>query len=326
MTNVWYLRNTEDKEIFIILCFLCIYLNMLSIIRISYYKIGCGQMGHEIVTWKLNPQSDTRPMILTLSPQPKSLDEGTRLLPSGGYTTLRTYHVDRVIKLNEHFRRLEETARLSGKSFDVDYNLLRRSLRWIVEHFAFVDKRIRIILCLEKEPGTVYFLVEELVTPKEDDYQAGVKVCTRKMHRENPQAKLTNFIGEASAVRDEMIPGINECLMISENGEVLEGLSSNFFGIINGVVRTAEEGILHGITRSMVIKTIHHLQIPLILEPVSQDSLYTLEECFITSTSRSVLPVTEIDGKKIGSGLPGKITIAIHEEFEKAINNDLESI
>jgi branched-chain amino acid aminotransferase len=280
----------------------------------------------KILIWKLPPGENTILEPVTLAPEPGTLDEGTRLLPQGGYTTLRTYAQGRVLRLNDHFQRLEETARLAGISLELNTAKARKVLIQVQEEYPAQEKRMRIIVDLEAQAGTLYFLVGELVTPSPEEFRWGVKAVTTRMQRENPKAKLTGFIAQAAKVRHGLPQGINEALMISSEGTVLEGLSSNFFGVKDGVIYTANDGVLFGITRTMVIEVIESLGIPLVLEAISEHALGELDEVFITSASRSVLPVTEVDGKAVGNGLPGKITLSILDEYLRELDSRLEVV
>lgn len=283
-------------------------------------------MQKNIHIWKLSQEDIGKPKRIHLDPEPDSLDAGSRLLPQGGYTTFRTYNKYFSILMDDHFRRLEETSALAGKPLKLDSISIRQVLRSIIGKFPANETRVRIMMDLEEIPGTLYFLIEELTTPNPDAYLNGVKVVTRRMQRQNPKAKLTNFINEASRIRKELSTEVNEALMISKEGKVLEGLSSNFFGIIDGVIRTSGEGILYGITRSMVIEVIQKLNFPLRFEAVSSDEINKLDECFLTSASRSVLPVTRIDNIVVGKGTPGTMTLAICAEYLRLLESYLEPI
>ncbi len=114
--------------------------------------------------------------------------------------------------------------------------------------------------------------------------------------------------------------------MVSDEGKILEGLSSNFFAVQNSIIWTSNEGVLPGITRSMVIDVINELDIPLKMEPFSINDIINLEEAFITSASRAVLPISSIDGQPVGNGLPGPLTKKIMERFLKRIEEELEII
>jgi branched-chain amino acid aminotransferase len=263
---------------------------------------------------------------MVFSEQPKTLDEATQQLPQGGYTTLRTYGGNMVLRLEDHFLRLEETARLAGKPLAVDRTRLRTALRQTAGWFPMPEKRVRVVVDMNLEPGTVYLIVEELRTPDPEDFRKGVKAVTRGMQRANPRAKLTSFISQAAEVRESLPPDVNEALMISEQGLVLEGLSSNFFGIRNGVLQTAGEGVLYGITRTLVLQVIEEAGYPLRLEALRLTEVPFLQEAFITSASRSVLPITEIDRTLVGNGRPGETTLAILARFTRALEENLEPL
>ncbi len=281
-------------------------------------------MSRPVYTWKLPPENQGELQRIEFSHQPTTLDEATRLLPPGGYTTLRTYCGNKVLRLEDHFRRLEDTTRLAGIPLKVDRTRLRKALREAISRFPGPEKRVRVVVDMDRTPGTAYIILEELKTPDPESYRAGVKAVTRTMQRTNPRAKLTSFINQAGKVRENLPPDVNEALMVSEAGFVLEGLSSNFFGVKNGTLQTASEGVLFGITRTMVIRVIEDSGFPLRFDAVKKSDLSFLDEAFITSASRSVLPVTTIDGAPIGNGKPGEITLAILTGLTQALEENLE--
>lgn len=169
--------------------------------------------------------------------------------------------------------------------------------------------------------------MEELHTPSIEEYRQGVSIITQKMHRENPQAKATSFIQEAEKVRQQNDKkGINEILMISDDGHVLEGLSSNFFGILHGHIVTAKDGILPGITRKVVLDLANQLGIPVVYENLRVGDIPKLDEAFITSASRAVLPVTNIDGQPVRNGQVGEITRKLQIAFQKNLDASLDLI
>ena len=280
-------------------------------------------MVRKIAAWKLGTET---PEPEALEIVAETLDEGTRKLPGGGYTTFRTFDRFRVLRLHEHFERLEETARLAGKPVQLNASCLRHSLRMALESFPAGESRVRLSLDLEDRLGTVYALAEVLHVPASEAYVHGVSAVTRTLHRNNPKAKLTNFIATASEVRKTLPAGVEEALMIGGDGRVLEGLSSNFFGVRGGVVWTAEEGVLSGITRALVLDEIRMQGIPLRLEGVPEEEIAGLDEAFITSASRAVLPVTVIDDRSVGSGTPGPVTKRLMEGYKARIEAALEEI
>lgn len=264
---------------------------------------------------------------IVLPQSPLSLDDISRQIPGGVYTTFRTYQKRYAISLSDHFERLENSASLSGQSITLDREWIRLQLRKVLEHFLSEEARVRISIDLTKKAGDVYFGLEELHTPSIEEYRQGVSIITQKMHRENPQAKATSFIQEAEKVRQQNDKkGINEILMISDDGHVLEGLSSNFFGILHGHIVTAKDGILPGITRKVVLDLANQLGIPVVYNNLRVGDISKLDEAFITSASRAVLPVTNIDGQPVRNGQVGEITRKLQTAFQKNLDASLDLI
>ncbi len=157
-------------------------------------------------------------------------------------------------------------------------------------------------------------------------YKSGVKAKTNTILRVNPRAKLTSFIQKASnekkLIRNS---GLEESIITNNSRELLEGLTSNFFAVKNNAVWTAKTGILNGITRKLVLEEAEKEGIEIIYKPVKLDDLEELDEAFITSTSRGVMPVVKIDDITIGNGKPGDLTIKLANLFKNRINSELET-
>jgi branched-chain amino acid aminotransferase len=114
--------------------------------------------------------------------------------------------------------------------------------------------------------------------------------------------------------------------MVGENGLLLEGLSSNFFAIIDGVAWTARESVLSGITRSLVIQAAQRIGVELNLQAVAYNRIPELQEAFLTSATRAVLPVRQIDATLVGSGVPGPLTRQLGEAYQQEIDRWLEEV
>ena len=124
---------------------------------------------------------------------------------------------------------------------------------------------------------------------------------TIPLRRDHPGAKDTRFIATASEAYGTLPPGAHEGLMVAEDGSILEGLSSNFFAILDGVLRTEHERALPGITRSIILELCQGL-IPVSLTPIRVADLPRVTECFLTSVSREILPVARVDDVTIQVG------------------------
>lgn len=254
-----------------------------------------------------------------------NLDAVSRQLPEGAYTTFRTYLRTRAILLDDHFRRLEETTRLAGAAISIDAKTIRKVLRELLLQNQQAESRIRITIDLTKNAGDVYISIEELHVPSAENYQNGVRTLLREMHRINPRAKLSGFISLAEQVRQGIHESVNEILM-HENGVILEGLTSNFFGYMDGEFWTANEGVLSGITRKIVLELCAELGWPVRMQGVPISQIDRLEEAFITSASRAILPVVNIEGKTIGKGVPGARTLHLLDAYQRTIMLRAEEI
>ncbi len=281
---------------------------------------------NQIAVWQMTSDLKEPIRAVTLAQPASGLDATSRQIPGGAYSTFRTFSGNRMIQYAAHMDRLEETARLAGTPVQIDRVLARSALRAAVQQFPSLEKRVRLTLDLEQQPGRLFIAIESLVVPTASDYTEGVRAVTRQAHRENPKAKLTRFIATAGEIRQEIPQGVNEALMVAEDGFILEGLSSNFFAIQDGQLYTAEEGVLSGLTRRLVLEEAGAEGIPVVLQPIALQALPMISEAFITSASRAVLPVVQIDGQPVGDARPGPVTLRLLERYEARIQAESEEI
>lgn len=252
---------------------------------------------------------------------PASLNSASRLLPKGVYTTMRTYEGSKVLPLQDHLNRLEVSAALLGYEISLNQKIFYKSLQLAMKDFLPGDTRVRFTVDLDHCPGDLYLSIEPLQSPSTQDYAEGVVAMTCPIHRENPESKQTSFIEIAEEIRQRMPPEAHECLLLDEQGYILEGLSSNFFYVQEGKVQTAHQRILFGITRSLVMAAATDTHIPILLKAAHQADIPLFEEAFITSSTRSVLPVRQIDNTIIG--MPGPLTKKIQATYWMMIKDKL---
>ncbi len=255
-----------------------------------------------------------------------SLNSLSSLIPAGAYTTFRTFEGNKVIRLREHICRLKRSAEMSGLYLEVNEYRLREILRRLVTECGEMDHRIRITLAFEESPGDIFIAVQELQAIPEQVYRDGVSVVTCVLQREQPKAKRTRFIERAESIRNRLQEEVEEAIMLGPDEELLEGLSSNFFAVHGDQVRTAEEGILPGVTRNMVLDCTKQCGITVRFQPVKLGEIESLEEAFITSSSRGIMPVVNIDGTPVGDGAPGPVTRRLMDCYDELLCSELEEI
>lgn len=259
-------------------------------------------------------------------PEDRTVNAIQKRLPHGVYTTFRTYQRSLFFRLDDHFRRLGESAALMGSPLRVESQRIRQALREILQNVSLGELRVRLSLDLTENPGDLYVIIEPLTLPDSASYVRGVHVVTETMCRETPKAKSTDFTLQAENVREKRINGASEVLMVSSAGEMLEGLSSNFFAISRGIVYTADQGVLSGITRGLVLEIIRECHLPVRFTGFKMAEIDQLDEAFITSVSRGILPVVSIDAHGVGSGEPGDITKNLMSQLEGRIAESLEAL
>lgn len=111
-----------------------------------------------------------------------------------------------------------------------------------------------------------------------------------------------------------------EAWYVDAGGHVTEGSSSNAWIVTKDgkvVTRSADSGILAGITRAVLMEVLASLQIKFEERPFTPEEAYEAAEAFVTASSQIVMPVVRIDGHSIGGGGPGPISMRLREEFHR---------
>jgi D-alanine transaminase len=108
--------------------------------------------------------------------------------------------------------------------------------------------------------------------------------------------------------------GAFEALFVRD-GVLMEGTHSNLFAVLDDELRThpADEHILPGITREVVLELAAELGIPVREEPITEQDLPAVQELFVSGTTTDVLPIVMVDGRRIADGKPGEISMRLYE-------------
>ena len=128
---------------------------------------------------------------------------------------------------------------------------------------------------------------------------------------------LANVIYRSEAKNQEVFETI-----LFENGFITEGAVSNVFCCIDNKILTPPltENILPGVTRKVILKLIQDTSFEYEETKISLDSFLSAEEIWVTNSTKGVIPIIELDGKKIGSGLPGEKYLQISKAFINKIS------
>lgn len=254
----------------------------------------------------------------------ETIAEAAKLEPSGVYTVSRTYDTDKVILLDAHFDRLEESANLEGIPLHLNRPALRASVRKIIEAASFEEARLRLTIARDR-PEEVILAIEPLRLVTAAMRREGVSVGTLFLPRSNPRAKSTEWVAIRNEARRELPPEVYEGIRLTSDGFLTEGFSSNFYAIKDGILRTAKEDILHGIARRIVLTVAPEI-VPVELHPIHKEELPSIDEAFLTSSGRGVVSIVRINGISIGAGTPGPKTLSITASFDSWVDAHLEPI
>ena len=129
-----------------------------------------------------------------------------------------------------------------------------------------------------------------------------------------------SLIANCMANQEAKEAGAFETILVRD-GIALEGTHTSFFTVRDGVVHTAPLSnlILPGVTREIVIEASLRDGIEVREEAVAADDLPRMDEMFITGTTTEVVPVVSLDGKPVGTGFPGDLTLRIVDLYRAAI-------
>ncbi len=256
-----------------------------------------------------------------------SLDEITRQLPQGLYSTFRTFGgAQKVLGLQSHFDRLFGPAEIAGIITSASEYELRQSLRKLLGPYQSSEARVRISVSLSEKPGLVFIAIEPLKLLDATIYQNGVKLVTSHIERSNPRLKTTGFISKSEIERKTILQnGIFEAVMV-HNNQILEGLTSNFYTVKGQKIISARKGILLGVTRRAVLRLARVNGFSIDYRALGVEEIPWVDEAFITSSSRGVVPVVEIDGIAVGQGMVGGVVKSLIIAYDSYVIKNAETI
>jgi len=233
----------------------------------------------------------------------------------------------RFIFMAEHLDRLERSAR-SIYLEPPPRARVEQAIRETAAASGETDARLRVMVTrgvagLDLDPATaksprLVVIAQPLGAPTAELLAVGVAVEIVKLSRGapgsvDPSVKSGNYLSSVLAIAEarRRAPGANEAILCSVGGSISEGATSNVFLVDDGVLQTPglEVGILDGVTRGKVLALAREAGVGTLEAGfVAPDQLRAADEVFLTSAVRGILPVTSVDGVRVGSGRPGPVT------------------
>jgi branched-chain amino acid aminotransferase len=255
------------------------------------------------------------------------------LYGDGVFEGIRVYH-GRIFKLDAHVDRLFESAHTLGIQIPLGRQEMTRAILETVRRTGLRDAYIRPVV--SRGPGdlgidprkcprpNVIIIVDTIQMYSEEAYRKGLRMITTATRQRpvdvlNPRIKTCNYLNNILARMEVNLVGVDEGLMLTTQGYVAECTADNIFIVKSGRVLTPPPhlGILQGVTRQTVLDLCGHLGMSGAEQILTLHDMYGADECFLTGTGAELGPVVELDGRKIGTGRPGPITLRILTAFRE---------
>ncbi len=170
---------------------------------------------------------------------------------------------------------------------------------------------------------TIFIITDKIALYPKEFYQKGLEIVTATTRRNLPEAldpkiKSLNYLNNILGKIDAIKSGTEEAIMLTYDGHVAECTGDNIFIVSKGELVTppADVGALEGITREAVMELAKNIDIPFYEKMLRMDDVYTANEVFLTGTAAEIVPVVRIDGRQIGSGKPGEMTLKLMKKFK----------
>jgi branched-chain amino acid aminotransferase len=142
------------------------------------------------------------------------------------------------------------------------------------------------------------------------------------------EIKSLNYLNSVLAKIEANANSVDEALCLESNGYVAEGVGENIFIVKNGALLTppTSTGALAGITAEAVTQLAAKLGIKLTVTNLTPFMIFTADEAFFTGTAMEMVPIREVNKRKIGAGKPGPVTKKLMAEFQKLIEDPTQGV
>ena len=261
---------------------------------------------------------------------------------AGIFESMRAYH-GKILHLEERLQRLLESAKTVGYLPLPDIKKLRQEVFIALEASGEQNTSVRLTLLY----GKAFVMIGARECAKEL-YEKGVVLKTASFPRGGPntfpwQVKASAYQQAVLASTEPHPDKIYEWIFLDQGGRLTETRVGNFFLVkypckhpvfdpantrcLQGegalLLTPPEHGILNGVTRRFVIKCALELGIEVQETPLTRHEFFNADEAFLCNTSWEILPVRELDGRAIGAGKPGPVTLKLHRYFKRRIQHDV---
>jgi len=255
------------------------------------------------------------------------------LYGDGIFEGIRCYEGN-IFRLEPHIDRLYESAKTIGLEIPYSRDEMIRATLDAVAANGQKNAYIRLVVSrgtgdLGIDPAkcpkpTVVIISADIALYPPEFYEKGIRLITASIRRIpieslDPRIKSLNYLNNILAKIEAKNAGVPEALMLNHHGYVAECTADNIFIVSKGEVKTPDlmQNALGGITRQAVLDLARRAEIPAHECVLGLHDIYNADECFLTGTGAEIVPVIEVDNRKIGSGRPGPFTKRLLDDFRR---------
>ncbi len=261
------------------------------------------------------------------------------LYGDGVFEGIRAYN-GLVFKLKEHIDRLYESAHSIMLDVSMPKQDMIKAVVKTLKANNLRDAYIRLIITrgegdLGLDPrkcrgnATVIIITDKVALYPERLYKEGLSIITVPTIRNlpealNPQIKSLNYLNNILAKIEAINSGSDEAIMLDSLGYVAECTGDNIFIVKSNHLYTPPQcmGTLRGITRDTVLEIARRDRIPVHEHVLTRHEVFISDECFLTGTAAEIIPVVKVDGRTIGTGMPGKLTLSLIKKFRQVTKTE----
>lgn len=254
----------------------------------------------------------------------------------GVFEGVRAYQTDSrgtcIFRLKEHTSRLFDSAKIMNLAIPFSKDDINEAQRRAVRDNNLDEAYIRPMVFLGSEGMglratglKIHVIVAAWHWPSymaPEAKELGIKVRTSSYTRHHVNISMTrakangHYINSMLALQEALSGGAEEALLLDPEGYVAEGSGENIFIVRDGIIYTPElTACLNGITRNTIFQLAAELGYPVVEKRITRDEVYIADEAFFTGTAAEVLPISDLDGRKIGAGKRGPITEQLQARY-----------
>ena len=256
------------------------------------------------------------------------------LYGDGVFEGIRFYN-NHAFRLQKHIQRLYQSALAIGLDIPYSKAALEIAINDVILAFDKPDGYLRLVITRGKGPlgvnpaqcktPTTFIIADQLSFISEEVQQHGAKLIiasTRRLSPDglDPRVKSLNYLNHILARMEANYANADEAILLNAQGHVTEGSTDNIFIVKDKKIFTPaiSDGALEGITRDMIFEVTKFQDLSCMEKTLSPYDLYTADECFLTGTAMELVPVSEIDGRKLPLS-PGPMFNKLHKLFKEKI-------